>query len=99
MVTRSAVQPGPWTRSVHSLLQHLDRVGFTQTPKLLGIDDHRREVLSFLPGNTVGTRRPWPSWVHSDNALDQLARWLRNYHAAVADFVPPPDAVWREGAQ
>ncbi len=90
---------GPWTPSVHSLLQRLDRVGFTQAPKPLGIDDHGREMLSYLPGNTVGVRRPWPSWVHSDEALVQVAHWLRDYHSAVADFVPPADAVWREGGQ
>jgi hypothetical protein len=90
---------GPWTPSVHSLLQHLDRVGFTQAPKPLGIDDQGREMLSYLPGNTVGVHRPWPIWVHSDEALVQVAHWLRDYHAAVADFVPPADAVWREGGQ
>jgi hypothetical protein len=84
---------------VHSLLRHLDRVGFVQAPKVLGIDDQGREVLSFLPGNTVGARRPWPAWVHSDEALIQVAHWLRDYHAAVADFVPAGDAVWREGGQ
>jgi hypothetical protein len=90
---------GPWTPSVHSLLQHLDRIGFPQAPRVLGIDDHGREVLSFLPGNTVGARRPWPAWVHSDEALVQVAHWLRDYHAAVADFVPGANAVWREGGQ
>ena len=88
---------GPWTPSVHSLLRHLDRVGFEQAPKPLGIDEHGREVLSFLPGNTVGSHRPWPAWVHSDEALVQVAHWLKDYHAAVADFVPAGDAVWREG--
>lgn len=82
---------------MHGVLQHLDRVGFGEGPKPLGIDEQGREVLSFLPGNTVGTTRPWPAWVHSDEALIQVAHWLRNYHAAVADFVPPDDAVWREG--
>ena len=90
---------GPWTPSVHSLLQHLDRVGFTRAPKSLGIDERGREVLSYLPGNTVGTRRPWPPWVHSDEALVQVARWLRDYHTAVADFEPPADAAWREGGR
>lgn len=90
---------GPWTPSVHNLLQHLDGTEFTRAPKPLGLDDLGREVLSYLPGNTVGTRRPWPSWVHSDEALIQVAHWLRDYHAAVADFVPPADAVWREGGQ
>jgi hypothetical protein len=90
---------GPWTTSVHSLLGHLDEAGFTRAPKPLGIDEHGREVLSFLPGNTVGTRRPWPAWVHSEDALVQVARWLRSYHAAVASFIPAADAVWREGGQ
>ncbi len=84
---------------MHSLLQHLNRVGFTRSPRPLGIDEQRREVLSYLPGNTVGTRRPWPAWVHSDEALVQVACWLRDYHAAVANFVPAADAVWREGGQ
>jgi aminoglycoside phosphotransferase (APT) family kinase protein len=56
-------------------------------------------VLSFLPGNTVGTRRPWPAWVHSDEALVQVARRPRDYHAAVADSVPQAEAVWREGGR
>lgn len=88
---------GPWTPSVHSLLQHLDQVGFVQAPKVLGVDDQGREVLSFLPGHTVGASRPWPAWVHSEDALVQVARWLRSYHAAVEGFVPPADAIWREG--
>lgn len=67
--------------------------------RAMGIDDQGREVLSFLPGNTVGGRRPWPAWVHSDDALSQVAHWLRDYHAAVEDFHPSPTAVWREGGQ
>jgi len=90
---------GPWTISVHSLLQHLADVGFSQAPRPLGTDEHGREVLTFLPGNTVGVRRPWPAWVHSDDALVQVARWLRGDHAAMADFAPAADAVWREGGQ
>jgi len=96
-VTPSVVRPDRGRRQSTALLRHLDRVGFAQAPKPLGIDEHGREMLSYLPGNTVGTRRPWPTWVHSDEALVQVAHWLRNYHAAVADFAPPADAVWREG--
>ena len=90
---------GPWTPSVHALLQHLHEVGFTRAPRPLGIDDQQREVLSYLPGNTVGASRPWPAWVHSDEALVQVAHWLRDYHVAVADFIPPADAIWREGGK
>lgn len=88
---------GPWTASVHGLLSHLANAGFQGAPRPLGVDDRGRERLTFLEGETVGVARPWPGWTHSDEALVQVARWLRCYHDAVADFVPPADAVWREG--
>jgi hypothetical protein len=89
--------PGAWTPTVHALLRHLEAVGFDRAPRALGFDEQGREVLSFLPGDMVGTARPWPGWVHGDDTLRQVADWLRHYHAAVASFVPPPGAVWREG--
>ena len=89
--------PGPWTPAVHALLRHLAAAGFDRAPRALGFDDQGREVLSHLPGDVVGDLRPWPAWVHSDDALRQVAQWLRDLHAAVATFVPPADAIWREG--
>ncbi|WP_218577993.1 aminoglycoside phosphotransferase family protein [Phytohabitans rumicis] len=89
--------PGPWTPSVHALLRHLESRGFAGAPRALGFDDQGREVLSYLPGEVVGTTRPWPIWVYDEGALTQVAHWVRDLHAAVADFVPAPDAVWREG--
>ena len=89
--------PGAWTPSVHAVLRHLEAVGFDRAPRALGFDDQGREVLSFLPGNVVGDTRPWPSWVHSDHALLQVAGWLRELHRAIASFTPATDAVWREG--
>ncbi|MFI5912468.1 phosphotransferase [Dactylosporangium sp. NPDC051541] len=88
---------GPWTPSVHEVLRHLESVGFTRAPRALGFDDRGREILSFLPGNVVGDTRPWPSWVHSDEALVQVAGWLRELHTAIATFTPSADATWREG--
>lgn len=86
-----------WSSSVHHLLRHLEQRGFAGAPRVLGVDDCGREVLSYLPGETVGDAEPWPAWTHSDVALDEMGRWLRGYHAAVADYVAPTDAVWREG--
>lgn len=86
---------GPWTPAVHALLCHLEARGMPGVPRVLGIDEQGREVLSFLPGTTVGEQEPWPPWVHSDDALSQVGAWLRRYHGAVADFVPPADARWR----
>lgn len=90
---------GPWTPAVHALLAHLDAVGFAGAPRPLGLDDQGREVLTFLEGATVDSSKPWPGWVYAEKTLDQVARWLRSYHEAIADFVPPVGAVWREGAR
>lgn len=86
-----------WTPSVHALLRHLEDKGFAGAPRVLGIDGQGREVLTFLQGETMGTRQVWPAWTRTEDALLQVARWLRAYHEAVADFVPPPGAVWRCG--
>ena len=86
---------GPWTPAVHALLRHLAACGFAGAPRVLGVDEQGREVLTYLAGETVGTSRPWPAWVHSDEALVEVGRWLRDYHDAVATFIPPPGARWR----
>jgi hypothetical protein len=93
-VRRSA---GPWTPAVHALLAHLADKGFTGAPRPLGFDEQGREVLTFLEGETIGRRKPRPAWVRAEDTLDQVARWMRACHQAVADFVPPPGAVWRGG--
>lgn len=89
----------PWTPAVHALLAHLAGKRFAGSPRPLGTDGHGREVLTFLAGETTGSTLPWPGWVHADATLGQVARWMRGYHGAVADFVPPPGAVWRMGGQ
>lgn len=88
----------PWSPAVHHLLKHLEAVGFAGAPRFLGIDDYGREILSYLAGQTIGDSRPWPSWPHSDAALDDIGAWVRVYHCAVADYTPPSGALWREGA-
>lgn len=90
---------GPWTPAVHALLRHLEARGLSGVPRVLGMDEQGREVLTFLAGETVGWQQPWPAWVHSDEALVQVGQWLRRYHGAVADFVPPADARWRTSAR
>ena len=90
---------GPWTPAVHALLAHLAGKGFSGSPRPLGFDAQGREVLTFIAGETVGSTRPWPAWAHAEGTLTQIARWMRSFHHAVADFVPPPGAVWRMGGQ
>ena len=85
---------GYWTPAVHALLDHLASVGFAEAPRVLGTDERGREVLSFLPGETVGWT-DWPEHLKSDEGTVALGRLLRKYHDAVRTFNPPPDAQWR----
>lgn len=49
------------TPGVHALLEHLARAGFVGAPRAHGVDEADRQVLGFLPGETVGERMPWPA--------------------------------------
>jgi phosphotransferase family enzyme len=85
------------TPAVHALLEHLATTGFVGAPRPRGVDDHDRQVLTYLPGETVGDRRPWPDWVWSPTMLADVGHWLRRLHDHTAEFVPPADAVWFTG--
>jgi hypothetical protein len=76
--------------AAHALLRHLEAVGFSGAPRILGIDAQDREVLSYLPGRTVIP--PYPDWAFTDDALASVARLLRDYHRAVSGFDPAPHA-------
>ena len=78
---------------MHALLDHLYAVGFRGAPRPLGIDEQGREVLTFIPGAVA-----WPDHfhlLHGDDRLRQVAGLIREFHDAVAEFVPPPDAQWQ----
>lgn len=85
---------GPWTPAVHSLLNHLADQGFAEAPRVLGIDDEGREVLTYLPGEVVGWT-DWPMVLRDGDGLAQLGALLWRYHDAVRNYVPPLEAVWR----
>ena len=85
---------GPWTPSVHALLKHLERSGFAEAPRALGVDERAREILTFIEGATADPQ-PWPAWTRSDDALLQIGELLRRFHDAVRSFRPPDSAVWR----
>ena len=70
--------------AVHALLERLDRIGFP-APRLFGVDERGREVLSYLPGRSG--RHGWAQVV-PDAGLRAFAEFLRAYHEAVADFTP-----------
>src|SRR3954451_25217395 len=82
-------RPGrPSTNSVHAVLRHLEHVGFTGTPRVLGFDAASGEVLSYLEVQTAG-EAPWPVWVYSVEAVAQVGSWLRRLHDSAVAFLPP----------
>lgn len=83
----------PWTPAVHALLRHLEDVGFDGAPRVLGIDDDGREVLTYVPG--VEGHHAKQAALHDDRVLATVGRLIRRYHEAVEGFVPPLDARWQ----
>ncbi|MEU7476461.1 phosphotransferase [Lentzea sp. NPDC042327] len=72
---------GPHSPFVHRLLRHLEDVGCEAAPRLLGIDDRGREVLSFQRGEVVTEFRA-RDW--SSAQVTAAARLLRRLHDATA---------------
>ena len=81
---------GPWTPAVHSVLRHLERVGFAGAPRLVGtgLDPAGRETLTFIEGEFT---QPGPWSLAGAAAVGTL---LRALHDATASYRPPPGAVW-----
>ena len=74
----------PTSPATHALLRHLADAGFDGAPRVLGIDEVGREVLSFVPGTAI--TQPYPPWALTDDALESVAQLLRAFHAAVGTF-------------
>jgi hypothetical protein len=95
---------GPWSPTVHAYLEHLERRGFEGAPRVLGVDERGREVLTYIEGDVPsssswqrGRATPLRRAALRDDALAAVARLVRALHDAAADFVPD-DPVWREHA-
>jgi hypothetical protein len=84
---------GAWTPAVHALLDYLADVDFEAAPRVLGLDDRGREILTFIEGDTVVTPVPDQVWF---DTLSAGARLLRRFHDLSIHFTPPAGAVWRD---
>lgn len=80
------------TPAVHALLRHLEDAGFAGAPRVLGVDEFGREVLTYLPGAT-GLRLESVS----NEALGCLGGLLRAYHDATVGF-PLAMEGWEGGS-
>ena len=88
---------GPWTPTIHALLHHVRDHGFDLAPQPLGLDDEGREIVSYIPGATVGWSLPWPEPIRDDDLLEQVGAATASYHRAVIDFRPGGVLPWRTG--
>jgi hypothetical protein len=79
VVTRMA---GPWTASVHALLNHLQGAGLL-VPEPFGVEADR-EVLRFVLGDVPS--EPYGDDVWTDDSLVAAGRLLRRIHDATAGF-------------
>jgi hypothetical protein len=83
-------ETGTWTVTVHSLLRHLEDVGFAGAPRVVGsgFDAEGRETLSYIEGEFM---QPGPWTLEGAGMVGQL---LRELHEATASYRPPSDAIW-----
>lgn len=76
---------GPWSPSVHALLDHLRSEGVQGIPLPLELDVERgRERLSYLDGHVP--QFPLPTWVWRESVLTSGAQLLRTLHDASESF-------------
>jgi 8-oxo-dGTP diphosphatase len=87
---------GPWTPAVHELLHLLGDAGVPAVPRPLGYDGQGRDVVRFVPGQTVGDAGIVPERFRSPAVLADVGRWLRLVHEVTAGF-PAEPRVWRRG--
>jgi Ser/Thr protein kinase RdoA (MazF antagonist) len=84
-------RPGPWASAVIALLVHLERVGFTGAPRVVG-DGYAtdgRLAVSYVPGESPHPR----AWTLE--AVAAVGELLGDLHRATATFVAPVDARWQ----
>jgi len=74
---------------LHSYLQYLEKEGMFGVPRFFGIDEEGREILSFVSGKTADDYGDYGhSCLHSDQAICDMARFMRNLHDISAGFLP-----------
>src|SRR3954471_1157040 len=75
---------GQWTPAVHSLLAYLEP-RLPNIPKVLGLDEQGREMLTYLPGRVVDI----DSERLNERQIVSVVGWTRAFHAAVKGFRHP----------
>jgi len=82
----------PQSAAVHAYLGHLERAGFVEAPRFLGVDARGREVLTYVEGEIAG--RPLHPWATDEEVLVAVARLQRRLHDFSRGFELPPGIEW-----
>jgi hypothetical protein len=69
--------------AVWCLLDHFEQRGWTGAPRLLGVDEQGREILSFIDGH-VAWQRVQPPAVYGQASLVRVAQLVREFHDLTA---------------
>ena len=73
---------------LHRYLQYLEEKGMPGVPRFLGMDEKGREVLTYLPGQTMGRDfPPTHPCLYTDDTLIAAARFVRRLHDVSAGFL------------
>lgn len=72
---------GPWTPEAHAVLRHLEAVGCDLAPRVLGADDWGREILTYLPGETIHAHHL--DLLELDDTLVRAGAFVAELHAAL----------------
>jgi len=75
---------GPHSPFVHDLLRYLEAVGFEGAPRLLGVDERGREILTFVEGEVPHDHGEYSP---ADARLANVASMIRRFHDATAGSV------------
>jgi phosphotransferase family enzyme len=83
---------GPWTPTIHRLLNHLAAHGLDWVPTPGGLDELGREIVTFIPGTVL--HDPMPAWAWDDAIMVEVATRLAVMHDATTSY-DDPDASWQ----
>ncbi|MEI8408094.1 MULTISPECIES: phosphotransferase enzyme family protein [unclassified Kribbella] len=79
----------PQTPGIEAILEHLANKGFPGAPATMGIDDKRRHVVEYIPGDLADTLP-----LMTLDELHRIGRLIRELHDAMEDFAVPADVRW-----
>jgi len=74
---------------IYLYLQYLEERGLAGVPRFLGIDERGWEIFSYVQGETAESGLGFDAvCLHSDQAICDMARFMRRLHDISVDFLP-----------